>query len=75
MTSYLADESDINVLIKATRFSLNLARTEPLASALDLRNLTEPAPDVSDYWPGDADHTKVRETTLLVIGKYETEIP
>ncbi|KAM5537420.1 hypothetical protein V8D89_008939 [Ganoderma adspersum] len=58
--NYLADESDVNVLIKATRFSLNLARTEPLASALELQNLAEPAADSGDYWPGDADPSKLK---------------
>ncbi|KAI1789716.1 GMC oxidoreductase [Ganoderma leucocontextum] len=62
--NYLADESDVNVLLKATRFSLNLARTEPLASALDLRNLTEPPTDLGDYWPGDADPSKVTDEQL-----------
>lgn len=67
-TSYLADESDVNVLIKAIRFSLNLARTEPLASALELQNL-EPAADSGDYWLGDADPSKVRGTSVTVYYK------
>ena len=67
-TSYLADESDVYVLIKAIRFSLNLARTEPLASALELQNL-EPAADSGDYWLGDADPSKVRGTSVTVYYK------
>lgn len=54
--SYLADESDLNILIKSVRFLLHLARTEPLSDVLDLRSTTTKD---SLFWPGDADPDKV----------------
>ncbi|KAF8172917.1 GMC oxidoreductase [Mycena galopus ATCC 62051] len=49
---YFSNEDDLNVLIKATRLALRIARAEPLSSALDL------PPDSKDestfFWPGDA---------------------
>ena len=50
----------MNILIKATRFALNLARTEPLSAALELRNLEVAPEDGNPFWPGDADPSKVR---------------
>ncbi|KAJ8482011.1 hypothetical protein ONZ51_g5631 [Trametes cubensis] len=56
--NYLADESDMNMLIKSTRFLLHLARTPPLSDVLDLR----PSTTKGDmFWPGDADPDKITD--------------
>ncbi|KAJ8482012.1 hypothetical protein ONZ51_g5638 [Trametes cubensis] len=56
--NYLADESDMNVLVKSTRFLLHLARTPPLSDVLDLR----PSTTKGDmFWPGDADPDKITD--------------
>ncbi|OCH93152.1 GMC oxidoreductase [Obba rivulosa] len=64
-TNYFASENDLNVLVRGTRLLLRLARTEPLASLLDL----EPHPDgVLDgedvFWPGSADPDAVTDEQL-----------
>ena len=50
----------MNILVKATRFALNLVRTEPLSAAFNLRNLEHSPEDEDHFWPGDADPDKVR---------------
>ncbi|KAH9894000.1 GMC oxidoreductase [Cubamyces lactineus] len=55
---YLADESDMNVLIRSTRFLLHLARTPPLPDVLDLRTSTAKG---DMFWPGDADPDKITD--------------
>ena len=50
----------MNILVKATRFALNLVRTEPLSAAFNLQNLEHAPKDEDDFWPGDADPDKVR---------------
>ncbi len=56
--SYYASENDLNVVARGVRFLLRLARTEPLASLLDLK---AHATDTGDFfWPGDADPDQVR---------------
>ena len=52
----------MNILVMATRFALNLVRTEPLSAALNLRNLEHTPEDEDAFWPGDADPDKVRHT-------------
>ncbi|KAI0327372.1 GMC oxidoreductase [Cubamyces sp. BRFM 1775] len=59
--NYLADESDVNVLIKSTRFLLNLARTPPLSDVLDLRTSTAKG---DMFWPGDADPHKISDEEI-----------
>ena len=51
--SYFSSESDMNVVLRGTRFLLRMARTQPLASILDLR--TKPDKTEAFFWPGDAD--------------------
>ncbi|KAJ7686122.1 GMC oxidoreductase [Mycena rosella] len=59
---YLSDTRDLKVLIKATRLALRIARSEPLASALDL---PEDSTDQSTfYWPGDAHPDTVSDEDL-----------
>ncbi|KAL1937412.1 hypothetical protein VTO73DRAFT_13748 [Trametes versicolor] len=59
--NYLADESDLNVLIKSVRFLLHLARTKPLSDVLDLRSTTTKD---SLFWPGDADPDKITDEEI-----------
>ncbi|TBU46490.1 GMC oxidoreductase [Dichomitus squalens] len=61
---YFEDESDLNALIRGTRFILHLARTAPLSSALDLLSLSTAPQDPDFYWPGDADPDKVSDEEL-----------
>ncbi|KAL1758856.1 GMC oxidoreductase [Schizophyllum commune] len=50
--NYGADENDLAIVAKAARLAMRIARTEPLASQLDL---PEDSRDESTYfWPGDA---------------------
>ncbi|OBZ71487.1 L-sorbose 1-dehydrogenase [Grifola frondosa] len=51
--NYLSHQSDVNMMIKATRLLLRIARTKSLSSWLDVKNSTEPTGDF--FWPGDAD--------------------
>ncbi|GBE80631.1 Pyranose dehydrogenase 1 [Sparassis crispa] len=60
--NYFDSESDMNVVIRGTRFLLRMAHTEPLASALDLR--PESQDKSSFFWPGDADPEKVTDDEL-----------
>ncbi|KAI0670235.1 GMC oxidoreductase [Trametes maxima] len=59
--NYLADESDLNILIKSVRFLLRLARTPPLSDVLDLRSST-PKEDL--FWPGDADPDEITDDEI-----------
>jgi hypothetical protein len=59
---YFSNERDLKVLIKATRLALRIARTEPLASALDL---PKDSKDQSTFfWPGDASPDTVRPVSV-----------
>ncbi|KAI0634450.1 GMC oxidoreductase [Trametes polyzona] len=58
----LATQSDMNVLIRATRLLMRLARTEPLASTLDLRPHSDDK--TSSWWLCDADPDKVTDSDL-----------
>ncbi|KAI0369253.1 GMC oxidoreductase [Pilatotrama ljubarskyi] len=60
--NYLADESDLNILIKSVRFILHLARTPPLSDVLDLRPSTDKD---SIFWPGDADPEKITDDEII----------
>ena len=52
--SYFALEDDLDVVVRGVRFSQRLARTEPLASMLDLR--TDPGDREGNiFWLGDLD--------------------
>ncbi|PIL25989.1 hypothetical protein GSI_11743 [Ganoderma sinense ZZ0214-1] len=62
--NYLSDESDINILVKATRFVLKLVRSEALSAALQPRNLEHAPRDEDHFWPGDADPDKVTDDQL-----------
>ncbi|RPD58939.1 GMC oxidoreductase [Lentinus tigrinus ALCF2SS1-7] len=69
--NYLADKSDLNVLIKAVRFLLHLVRTPPLSDALDLRNYESKPENEDYYWIGDADPDKVSDEDIeAFIRKY-----
>ncbi|KAI0327374.1 GMC oxidoreductase [Cubamyces sp. BRFM 1775] len=59
--NYLADESDMNMLIKSIRFLLRLARTPPLLDVLDIRTSTTKG-DL--FWPGDADPDKITDDEI-----------
>lgn len=65
--SYLATESDTNVIIRGGRFLLNMTRREPLASKLDLKTLTH-GTETDFFWPGDADPEKVNISFSYVAG-------
>ncbi|KAL1948179.1 hypothetical protein VTO73DRAFT_12254 [Trametes versicolor] len=58
----LATENDLNVLIRATRLLMRLARTEPLASALEFGPHSEDKS--SPWWLCDADPDKVTDQEL-----------
>ena len=60
LISFLAEQSDLNMLIRSVRLLLHLARTPPLSEALDLRNEPTKPKDADYYWIGDADPDKVR---------------
>ncbi|KAJ7446109.1 GMC oxidoreductase [Mycena latifolia] len=59
---YLSDERDLKVLIKAVRLALRIARTEPLASALDLPE--DSKDQATFFWPGDANPDMVSDEEL-----------
>ncbi|KAI0651208.1 GMC oxidoreductase [Trametes meyenii] len=59
--NYLADESDLNILIRSVRFLLRLARTPPLSDVLDLRSST---PKENLFWPGDADPDEITDEEI-----------
>ncbi|KAI0354311.1 GMC oxidoreductase [Trametes cingulata] len=59
--NYLADESDLNILIKSVRFILHLARTPPLSEVLDLHPSSDKE---SIFWPGDADPEKLTDDEI-----------
>lgn len=68
--NYLATENDLNVLLKSARLILRLARTEPLASSLDLRGSPSDN-DFDAYWPSDVDPDTVSNEDLKMwIRKY-----
>ncbi len=54
VNSYLENESDLNIMVKALRLVLRIARTEPLASKLHLQPRGEKTQE-NIFWPGDAD--------------------
>ncbi|KAI0649658.1 GMC oxidoreductase [Trametes meyenii] len=58
----LAMESDMNVLIRGARLLMHLARTEPLASVLDLGPHSDDK--TSPWWLGDADPEKISDKEL-----------
>ncbi|KAI9058827.1 GMC oxidoreductase [Trametes sanguinea] len=59
--NYLADENDLNLLVKSVRFLLHLARTPPLSDALEFRASTKKG---DMFWPGDADPDKVTDEDI-----------
>ncbi|KAH9852918.1 GMC oxidoreductase [Lenzites betulinus] len=59
--NYLADESDLNVLTKAVRLFTHLARTPPLAHALDLRPETNKD---SMFWLGHCYPNKITDDDI-----------
>ncbi|EIN09203.1 GMC oxidoreductase [Punctularia strigosozonata HHB-11173 SS5] len=60
--NYYACETDLNLVVRATRLCLRIARSEPLKSILDLKPHST---NKSDFmWPGDADPDKVTDTEL-----------
>jgi len=60
--NYFGSESDMILTLAATRLMMRVARTEPLASHLLLK---EHSIDKSDpFWPGDADPDKVSDEDL-----------
>ncbi|KAF7791371.1 hypothetical protein EIP86_002385 [Pleurotus ostreatoroseus] len=60
--NYYASENDLNVVARGVRFLLRLARTEPLASMLDLKPHST---DTNDFfWPGDADPDKITDDEI-----------
>ncbi|KAJ3538326.1 hypothetical protein NM688_g6537 [Phlebia brevispora] len=58
---YFTSESDLNIVLRATRLCLQLARTEPLKSMLDLKDGADPN---SFFWPGAADPDKISDAEL-----------
>ncbi|KAI0770549.1 GMC oxidoreductase [Fomes fomentarius] len=60
----LADQSDLNVLIRSIRLLLHLVRTPPLSDMLDLRNYATAPKDADYYWIGDADPDKVSDEEI-----------
>ncbi|KAJ3553699.1 hypothetical protein NM688_g3475 [Phlebia brevispora] len=71
--NYFASESDLNVVVRAVRFTQHLARTEPLASLL------APRPELTDrktniFWVGDVDPDKVTDDELKEFVK-ENSLP
>ena len=62
-SSYFAVESDLDIVVRGVRFTQRLARTEPLASMLDLQS--EPTnKDKNIFWVGDVDPDTVRFSCL-----------
>ncbi|KAI8990417.1 GMC oxidoreductase [Trametes punicea] len=59
--NYLADESDLNVLIRSVRFLLHFARTPPLADVLEFRSSTIKG---DMFWPGDVDPEKITDDEI-----------
>ncbi|KAL7278688.1 hypothetical protein ACG7TL_007690 [Trametes sanguinea] len=59
--NYLADENDLNLLVKSVRFLLHFARTPPLSDALEFRASTKKG---DMFWPGDADPDKVTDEDI-----------
>ncbi|KAI0794378.1 GMC oxidoreductase [Fomes fomentarius] len=69
--NFLADQSDLNALIRSVRMLLHLVRTPPLSDALDLRNYETAPEDANYYWIGDADPDKVSDAEIeAYIRKY-----
>ncbi|OBZ71183.1 L-sorbose 1-dehydrogenase [Grifola frondosa] len=61
--NYLSHQSDVNMMIKATRLLLRVARTKSLSTWLDVKNSAEPTGDF--FWPGDADPDTVSDDNLI----------
>ncbi|KAJ3486910.1 hypothetical protein NLI96_g3899 [Meripilus lineatus] len=60
--NYFASENDVNVVLRGVRLLFKLARTEPLASVLDLR--PQSADKDSYFWPGDLEMDKFTDDQL-----------
>ncbi|KAI1788596.1 GMC oxidoreductase [Ganoderma leucocontextum] len=61
---YLSDESDINLIVRSMRLTMNIARTTPLVDHLDLRSRSGPDGPDDIFWPGDADPNTVSDDEL-----------
>ncbi|KAJ6461384.1 hypothetical protein C8R45DRAFT_1179258 [Mycena sanguinolenta] len=60
---YLVNKHDLEVLIKATRLTLRIARDEPLTGSLEL---PEDSKDESTYfWPGDANSDTLTDQQII----------
>ncbi|KAI4522630.1 GMC oxidoreductase [Schizophyllum commune Loenen D] len=60
--NYGADENDLAIVAKAARLAMRIARTDPLASQLDL---PADSKDESTYfWPGDANPDTISDDDL-----------
>ncbi|KAI0733921.1 GMC oxidoreductase [Fomitopsis betulina] len=60
--NYFQSENDVNVILRGTRFLLRMARTEPLASLLEIPNDVEDKTNA--FWPGHANPDKVTDADL-----------
>ncbi|KZT01774.1 GMC oxidoreductase [Laetiporus sulphureus 93-53] len=60
--NYFASKSDMNIVVRGTRLLMRMARTEPLASVLDLKAHSTDKDDI--FWPGDADPDKITDEEL-----------
>ncbi|KZS99912.1 GMC oxidoreductase [Laetiporus sulphureus 93-53] len=68
--NYLSAETDMNIMLKAVRFFMRLARTEPLASDLNLGRPAEMIP-FDEFWVSNADTDTVSDDDLKAwIRKY-----
>ncbi|KAJ6617203.1 GMC oxidoreductase [Mycena sp. CBHHK59/15] len=59
---YFSNQADLNVLIKATRLALRIARASPLSSRLDLPE--DSKDQTTFFWPGDANPDTVSDDDL-----------
>lgn len=60
--NYGADENDLAVVAKAARLAMRIARTEPLASQLDLP--ADSKDETTYFWPGDANPDTISDHDL-----------
>ncbi|KAH9850503.1 GMC oxidoreductase [Lenzites betulinus] len=62
--NYFATVTDMNLMIKAVRLLLRIARTAPLCDALDLCTAVGPRSADDIFWPGDADPDKITDDEI-----------
>ncbi|KAM5540035.1 hypothetical protein V8D89_006175 [Ganoderma adspersum] len=66
---YISDKSDLNLVVRSMRLSMNIARTAPLVDHLDLRPRSGPDGPDDIFWPGDADPDTISDDELKRIAR------